>query len=377
MSSSLRLKELLDSNTMPAAPELVTAEEDGRVQCLACGHQCSIAPGRAGICRVRFNRDGELRVPAGYVAGLQIDPVEKKPYYHALPGREALSFGMLGCSFHCSFCQNWVTSQTLRDDSAVTRPNFCNPDQIIAAAVAENVPLVVSTYNEPLITADWAVEIFKLAKAEGMRCGLVSNGYATPQVLEFLRPYVDVCNVDLKTFNDRQYHDLGGILDRVLESIKRLSEMEFWVEVVTLVVPGFNDSDDELRQIAEFIVSVSLDIPWHVSAFHPDYKMTGPPRTPVSTLLRAYDLGKAAGLKYVYPGNVGGGVGERESTFCPSCGKRVIRRRGYVVDENLMKGGACPFCTAKIAGLWEEEPPTSPGGPGIPLPVTMPEPPRR
>ena len=203
MSASIRLKELLYDNTMASAPQLVVRGQDDRVRCLACGHRCTILPGRTGICRVRFNREGELRAPAGYVAGVQVDPIEKKPFYHAYPARDALSFGMLGCCFHCSFCQNWVTSQTLRDDAAVARPRFCTAEGLVAAAVEHHVPVMVSTYNEPLITADWAVEIFKLAKAEGIVCGFVSDGHATPEVLEFIRPYVKLCNVCVDIINQR------------------------------------------------------------------------------------------------------------------------------------------------------------------------------
>ena len=373
MSASIRLKELLYDNTMPSAPELMVRGEDGRVRCLACGHRCTILPGRSGVCRVRFNDGGELRAPSGYVAGVQVDPIEKKPFYHAYPARDALSFGMLGCDLHCSYCQNWVTSQSLRDDRAVGRPNFCTPQQLIALALEHRVPVLVSTYNEPLITADWAVEIFKLARQSGIVCGFVSNGNATPQVLEFIRPYVDLYKVDLKAFNDRSYRQLGGVLENVLDTIRRLKQMEFWVEIVTLVVPGFNDGEDELREIAEFLAGVSLDIPWHVTAFHPDYKLTDPPRTPVETLLKAYDIGKAAGLRYVYPGNIAGGVGKRESTLCPSCGKMLIRRTGFVVEENRMKGPACPFCATIIPGVWEADPPPCTAGMGIPLPVAIPE----
>jgi pyruvate formate lyase activating enzyme len=322
---------------------------------------------------VRFNHDGELRAPAGYVAGLQVDPMEKKPFFHAYPARDALSFGMLGCDLHCGYCQNWITSQVLRDDAAVARPNFVDAERLVAAALRHDVPVIVSTYNEPLITADWAVEVFKLARAERIVCGFVSNGNATPEVLEFLRPYVDLFKVDLKSFRDRSYRQLGGILDNVLDTIRRLKQMDFWVEIVTLVVPGFNDSDEELTQIAEFIAGVSIDIPWHVTAFHPDYKMTDPPRTPVETLLRAYEFGKAAGLRYVYPGNLRDGVGKRESTFCPACGKLLIRRRGFVVEENRMKGSACPFCSETVAGVWEPTPPSCTHGAGVPLPVAIPE----
>ncbi len=373
MSASMRLKELLADNTMTSAPELVVREQGERIRCLACGHRCSIQPGRSGVCRVRFNDSGELRVPAGYVAGVQIDPIEKKPFYHAYPARDAVSFGMLGCDLHCGYCQNWVTSQALRDDSAVARPSFVDPERLVGAAVKNNTPVIVSTYNEPLITADWAVEIFKLARAEGIVCGFISNGNATPEVLEFIRPYVDLYKVDLKSFDDRNYRKLGGILGNVLETIKLLVKMDFWVEVVTLIVPGFNDGDDELKQIADFLAGVSIDIPWHVTAFHPDYKMSDPPRTPVSTLIRAYDLGKAAGLRYVYPGNITGAVGKRENTYCPTCDKLLIKRRGFVVEENRMKGSACPFCNETIPGVWEENPPSHTSGLGIPLPLAMPE----
>ena len=373
MSASMRLKELLEGNTMLAAPELTVREQGDRLRCVACGHRCSILPNHSGVCRVRFNNGSELRAPADYVAGLQIDPIEKKPFYHAYPARDAVSFGMLGCDLHCSYCQNWVTSQALRDDAAVARPTFVDPERMVAAAVQSKTPVIVSTYNEPLITADWAVEIFKLARAEGITCGFVSNGNATPEVLEFLRPYVDLYKVDLKGFDDRNYRKLGCPLDNVLTTIRQLRQMDFWVEIVTLVVPDFNDSDEELKQIADFIAGVSIDIPWHVTAFHPDYKMSGPPRTPADTLIRAYDLGRSAGLRYVYAGNLAGGVGKRENTYCPSCGKFLIKRQGFIVEENRMKGSACPFCNESIAGVWEENPPSSTSGMGIPLPVNIPE----
>ncbi|MFQ5495181.1 MAG: AmmeMemoRadiSam system radical SAM enzyme [Phycisphaerae bacterium] len=373
MSASVRLKELLYDNTMPSAPQLAVSEPGDRVRCLACGHRCSILPGRSGVCRVRFNTDGQLRAPAGYVAGVQVDPIEKKPFYHAFPARDALSFGMLGCDLHCGYCQNWVTSQSLRDDAAVARPNFVSPERLIEIAVNQKVPVIVSTYNEPLITADWAVEIFKLAVAEGLRCGFISNGNATPEVLEFIRPYVDLYKVDLKSFDDRNYRSLGGVLQNVLDTIRLLKQMDFWVEIVTLIIPGFNDGDDELKKIADFVAGVSCDIPWHVTAFHPDYKMTDPPRTPAETLVRAYDIGKAAGLRFVYPGNIHGGVGDRENTYCPSCERLLIRRRGFVVEQNRMKGSTCPFCDIPIPGVFEPNPPDHTTGSGIPLPVVVSE----
>lgn len=369
--AALTLKQMLEENTMSSAPELVRKENDGVLRCLACGHRCRVADGKAGVCRVRFNRGGELRVPAGYVAGLQIDPIEKKPFYHAYPGRDALSFGMLGCDLHCSYCQNWVTSQALRDDSAVAPPRQVSPQRLVELALEERVPVVVSTYNEPLITADWAVEIFKLARAEGLVCGFVSNGNATPEVLEFIRPYVDLYKVDLKSFNDRNYRKLGCTLANVLESIERLKAMGFWVEIVTLVVPGFNDSDEELSGIARFLAGVSPEIPWHVTAFHPDYKMTDPPRTPTETLIRAHDVGKAAGLKFVYAGNLPGGVGDRENTYCPNCDELLIRRYGFYVKENRMDAGRCPKCQAQVPGIWETSSPPRSTGRGLPLPLAF------
>jgi pyruvate formate lyase activating enzyme len=371
MADRIQLKALLEDHTIAAAPELVFREEDGALRCVACGHRCYIREGKVGICKVRFHRDGELRVPGGYVAGLQVDPIEKKPFYHAFPGREALSFGMLGCDFHCSYCQNWVTSQALRDDQAVALPRICDVDGLIRLAKEHDAPVVVSTYNEPLITSDWAVKVFEKAREAGLVCGYVSNGNATPEVLEFIRPFVDLYKVDLKGFSDRNYRKLGGVLQNVLDTIERLKSMGFWVEIVTLVVPGFNDSEEELREIARFIAGVSTEIPWHVTAFHPDYKMADPPRTTTEHLLRAYEAGKEAGLHYVYPGNLHGMVGDREDTPCMKCGETVIRRRGFYVVENRMKGSRCPACQAEVPGVWEERAPRESVGTGIPRALAL------
>ncbi len=376
MSRMTSLRTLLSDNTMPAADALIARERDRDgeevIRCFACGHRCLVKDGRAGVCRVRFNRGGELRVPAGYVAGVQIDPIEKKPFYHAFPGRDALSFGMLGCDFHCGYCQNWVTSQALRDDAAVGQPDFVRAEQLVELAVRQRVPVIVSTYNEPLITSEWAVEIFKLARSRGIVCGYVSNGNGTPQVLEYIRPFVDLYKVDLKGFDDKHYRELGGVLANVLETIKLLKRMGFWVEIVTLVIPGFNDSDDELKQIAGFLASVSVDIPWHITAFHPDYKMDMTPATPVETLLRAYEFGKAAGLRYCYPGNLHGRVGTRENTYCAACGELLIRRTGFYVEENRMgPHGACPKCGVRAPGVWEAAAPRVSAGDGMPRRVAL------
>ncbi len=371
MPGTTPLKTLLEGNTMPADPAVIREEKTG-IRCYACGHRCLVKPGRPGVCRVRFNDNGVLHVPAGYVAALQVDPIEKKPFYHAFPGRDALSFGMLGCDFHCGYCQNWVTSQALRDDQAVSMPRFCDADQVADLAVEHKAPVIVSTYNEPLISVEWAVEIFKRGRAHGLSCGFVSNGNATPEVLEYLQPYLDLYKVDLKSFNDKHYRELGGMLQNVLDTIRHLKDRGFWIEVVTLIVPGFNDSDAELKEIADFLAGVSVDIPWHVTAFRPDYKMTGPQRTPAETLVRAYDIGRNAGLHYVYPGNIHGGVGDRENTFCPGCNEVVIRRNGFYVQENRMRDpGKCPGCGGDIVGVWEAQAPPASDGNGIPRPVRV------
>ncbi len=356
---AMSLKKLLEEHTALAAPELVHDAGDQTLICHACGHRCRIAPDHAGVCRMRFNHAGQLRVPRGYVAGLAIDPIEKKPFYHVLPGRAALSFGMLGCNFHCPFCQNWVSSQTLRDPHAIVEPSLATSQQIVDLALEHDCPVVTSTYNEPLITAEWAVEICTLAHNRGLYGAMVSNGHGTPEVLEYIRPCVQLFKTDLKSFRKGTYNRLGGALQHVLDTIRTAHEMGFWVEVVTLVVPELNDSDAELADIAGFIASASVDIPWHVTAFHPTYQLTDPPPTPVDRLLAAYDIGRRAGLRYVYPGNVAGGVGDRENTHCHNCNRILIERRGFRTHRVDLRAGKCPDCGTTIPGVWA--PPTAVG----------------
>jgi pyruvate formate lyase activating enzyme len=344
------LAELLSRRTQPG--ELVERLDRGRVRCVACGHRCLIPPGQAGICKVRFNDQGTLRVPWGYVAALQVDPVEKKPFFHALPGARALSFGMLGCDYHCGYCQNWLTSQALRDEAAVVSPRDVSAEEIVSLALRHGARIVTSTYNEPLITSEWAVAVFREAKAKGLVCSYVSNGNGTPEVLEYLRPWVSLYKVDLKSFRDRPYRDLGGTLAAVLDTLRRLHALGFWVEVVTLVVPGFNDSPAELREIARFLVSLSPDVPWHVTAFHADYKMTRPPDTDARALLRAAEIGRTEGLRFVYAGNLPGRVAEFENTCCPGCGALLVERAGYQVLQNRLESGRCPDCAREIPGVW-------------------------
>jgi pyruvate formate lyase activating enzyme len=353
--SMTNLAEQLASETREA--ELYRQLGGNRVECFACGHRCPIPAGFAGVCKVRYNQGGKLYAPYGYVNSAFCDPIEKKPFFHALPGTRALSFGMLGCDLHCGYCQNWVSSQALRDFRSSLDFHSVRPEEVVSMAVRQGAASLISTYNEPLITAEWAVGVFRRAKAAGLKTGFVSNGNATPEVLEYIRPWVDFYKVDLKSFDDRHYHELGGRIGPILDSIRRIHAMGFWLEVVTLVVPEFNDSDDELRAIAGFLAGISPDIPWHVTAFHPDYRMNGPLPTPPETLLRAAQHGRAAGLRFVYAGNLPGETGNLEDTRCPACGNTVVARSGFQVLRNQLRdGGHSPDCAAVIPGVWGAPP---------------------
>ncbi|HET7746798.1 MAG TPA: radical SAM protein [Vicinamibacteria bacterium] len=528
VAPALPLRDLLARRTREG--DLYERLPEGRVRCFACGHRCLIPPGHDGICRVRFNDHGTLRVPHGYVAALQVDPVEKKPFFHALPGSRALSFGMLGCDYHCGYCftgdttvvtdsgpvtfeqlfssceshqsrpdaqvglpthryaatatgrpgriagvarhryrgelvvvqpfylapvrctpdhrvfatdnpsrdpgpvragtlrpgqylampssgavgeaaiataaanlgsgvisragtyyipvrrldfegfdghvynmeveeehsylagflavsncQNWVTSQALRDPAASAPAQDLGPAELVRLARKHDARIMTSTYNEPLITSEWAIDVFREARRAGLVCSYVSNGNGTPEVLDYIRPYVSLYKVDLKGFRDRSYRELGGVLKHVQWTIAALVERGFWVEVVTLIVPGFNDSDEELREMAAFLASVSRDIPWHVTAFHQDYKMTDPPNTTVAALLRAAEIGAAEGLRFVYAGNLPGRVGRWENTYCPSCGELLIERFGFRILRDRIPDGTCPRCATRVPGFWEPE----------------------
>src|SRR5690242_6205914 len=345
------LRDIVDRNVREG--DLYEKLDRNRVRCFACGHCCPIPEGQPGVCKVRFNRGGTLFIPWGYTAGVQCDPIEKKPFFHVFPGALAYSFGMLGCDLHCAYCQNWVTSQALRDPAAISPPLPATPEELVEDAITQGANVLVSTYNEPLITAEWAVAIFKQARAAGLKTAFVSNGNGTPQVLEYIRPWIDFYKVDLKSFDDRHYRQLGGRLQPILDTIRSLHAMGVWLEIVTLLIPGFNDADAELRNLAEFLASVSSDIPWHVTAFHQDYKMTSPEDTRPDDLLRAIAIGREAGLRYVYAGNLPGRVGNNEDTRCHGCGKTLVRRYAYLVKEySLTPEGRCPDCATEIPGHW-------------------------
>jgi pyruvate formate lyase activating enzyme len=348
------LADVLDRLTVEG--ELYESLPDESVRCTACGHRCLIRPEKRGICKVRFNRGGRLQVPWGYVGALQCDPTEKKPFFHFLPGSDTLTFGMLGCDFHCPYCQNWVTSQALRDPSseqAGAAPRLIRPEELVDTGLALGAQVVGSSYNEPLITSEWAVAIFRQAAQAGLKCVYISNGNTTEEVLEYIRPYLQGYKIDLKSMRDKPYRQLGGVLQNVLDSIRRVHAAGLWLEVVTLVIPGFNDSSEELWDAARYLASVSPDIPWHVTAFHKDYHMTDPDNTTAATLLRAAEIGQEAGLHFVYAGNLPGHVGLHENTYCPACRALLIERLGYVVlAYRLTDDGRCPTCAASIPGVW-------------------------
>ncbi len=365
------LTQNLDRMTVEG--ELYERLPDNSVRCFACGHRCLIREGRRGICQVRFNR-GEAARSAGIRSRPASRPDREETFLPCLPGRRALTFGMLGCDFHCDYCQNYLTSQALRDpasDVALSLVRRLSAEQLVQIGRQNRASVVASSYNEPLITSEWAVEVFKQAQEAGMKCVYISNGNATQEVLEYLRPYLSAYKIDLKTMQDRQYRKLGGVLENVLDGIRLVHELGLWVEVVTLVVPGFNDSTEELMDAARYISSISRDIPWHVTAFHPDYKMLDPDPTPVKTLLRAAEIGQEAGLNYVYAGNIPGRVKEYENTYCPHCRALLIERYGYIVQGYyLTDKGACPKCGQAIPGVWTDLPErVNRDGIGMPRPV--------
>lgn len=356
--NSMSLAETLDQLTRPG--DLVEKLEDNSVRCLACAHSCLIREGKRGICKIRFNREGELQVPWGYVSSIQVDPIEKKPFYHFLAGSEALTFGMLGCNLQCDYCQNWLTSQALREkgtDKLSGMIRRLSSEEIVGYGIQYGAEVVASSYNEPLITSEWAREIFTKAGQAGLKQVYISNGFATPDVLDYLKPALQGFKVDLKTMQEDHYRDLGGRLQPVLDSIQYAYGLGMWVEIVTLLVPGFNDSSQELVDIARFIQSVSPNIPWHISAFRPDYKMMDKPRTSTVQLRKAVEIGFQEGLNYVYAGNIPGGVGEYENTLCHHCRSRLIHRQGYLIlSYQITPQGTCPDCGTRIPGRWTENP---------------------
>jgi pyruvate formate lyase activating enzyme len=325
--------------------------EKGKVVCNLCAHCCRIAPGKWGICGVRENRDGKLVSHAyGEVIAAHVDPIEKKPFFHFLPGTTSFSIATVGCNFRCPFCQNWEISQASKEDSSGGRGDKLSPQDVVREALDQGCRSISYTYTEPTIFFEYAFDTAKLAKQAGLGNNFVTNGFMTAEALETIHPYLDAANVDLKAFREETYKKVcKARLQPVLDSIKLMRTLGIWLEITTLVVPGMNDSEEELRDIARFIAEVDGNIPWHISRFHPDYQYTDTKPTPVDTLGKALAIGKKAGLRYVYIGNV---MGEGDFTLCPNCQKTLIKRRGFRVEENKVKGGKCPFCQSPIAGVF-------------------------
>lgn len=327
--------------------------EDNKVKCYLCAHSCVIDPLKRGICMVRENRDGTLyTLVYAKVISQSVDPIEKKPLFHFLPGSTSYSIATVGCNFQCEHCQNFDISQFPRYEKRDIPGQETPPAQIVAGAKSRGCASISYTYTEPTIFGEYAYDTAMLAKEAGIRNVFVSNGFMSEKSAKILGQLLDADNIDLKSFSDSFYRKVcKARLKPVLDTIQRMKELGVWVEVTTLIIPGLNDSEKELKDLAGFIKKVGADIPWHVSAFYPTYKMLDRPRTPVETLRRARQIGLEAGLRYVYTGNVPGEDGEK--TFCYACGAVVIDRMGYTIRRNFLKDGKCAQCGAAIDGVWQ------------------------
>ncbi|OGR24798.1 MAG: AmmeMemoRadiSam system radical SAM enzyme [Desulfuromonadales bacterium GWD2_54_10] len=325
-------------------------EADDHVRCGLCRFRCLISDGARGICAVRENRGGILySLVYGKLCAEHVDPVEKKPLFHVMPGSTSYSIATVGCNFHCRHCQNYAISQVSRN--APIRGTEQTPQEIVQKAINKGCSSISYTYTEPTIFFEFAYDTARLAKAAGLRNIFVTNGYISKEALATIAPFLDAANIDLKGFTEGFYHEIvHARLSEVLDSIIEYRKQGIWVEITTLIIPGLNDFDSELEGIADFIASnLGVDTPWHVSQFYPTYMLTDRPRTPVETLRKARDIGKAAGLRFVYEGNVPGEGGE--NTWCPSCSALLIQRYGFQIESNRIISGACPDCGCTIAGI--------------------------
>ncbi|MFO8011703.1 MAG: AmmeMemoRadiSam system radical SAM enzyme [Phycisphaerae bacterium] len=326
--------------------DLWTPADGEAVDCFLCAHRCHIAPGSRGVCKVRENRAGTLvTLVYGRVIANHVDPIEKKPLFHFLPGSRAYSIATVGCNFQCGFCQNWQISQWPRSSAGEMPGQPLSPEEVVQDAARHGCESISYTYTEPTIFFEYARDTAVLARKEGMKNTFVTNGYMTPETVEKAAEWLDAANVDLKAWSDAFYRKVcKGRLEPVKETIRGMHEAGIHVEVTTLLVPGQNDARDDLAGIAGFIASVSPDLVWHVTRFHPDYKDHETPPTPVETIRRAIDVGRQAGLRYVYAGNIAG----MQDTECPACGAIVIERRGMGVSGMRLRGTACEACGAEL-----------------------------
>ncbi len=325
--------------------------KDGEVHCYLCNHHCRIKPSEFGTCGMRQNLDGRLYSHAyGEVIAANADPIEKKPLYHFLPGSRSFSIATMGCNFQCEFCQNWRISQANKRSDDRARGIELSPEKIVEEAKSRGCQSIAYTYTEPTVFFEYAYDTARLAKAEGIANLFVTNGFMTKEAIETIQPYLDACNVDLKAFNKDFYKNVcHGRLQPVLDTIRTLKDLGIWLEVTTLIVPGSNDSEAEIKGIADFLAGIDTNIPWHISRFHPDYKYSDLEPTPLSVMKTAYELGKAAGLKYIYLGNV---PGESVDTYCPGCRQLLIKRGFPEAEVNLSEDGRCPKCGEPVAGVF-------------------------
>ena len=327
--------------------------EDGKVQCILCNHRCIISSSKRGLCGVRENQGGKLyTLVYGRAISLNVDPIEKKPIFHLFPGSTSFSIATVGCNFRCLQCQNHEISQMPRGEDGRIKGSEVTPSKIVSLTKQYQCQSISYTYTEPTIYFEYAFEIARQAHQGGIKNIFVTNGYMTEEALKTIQPYLDAANVDLKSFREEFYKEVcGAKLKPVLENLKQMRQMGIWVEITTLIIPTLNDSDHEFEEIAQFIVSLGPEVPWHISAFYPTYKMLNLPRTPASVLHRAREIGIKTGLQYVYCGNIPGEEGE--DTFCPHCGRSLIERVGFQVIKNDVVGGTCRHCHKKIDGIWD------------------------
>jgi pyruvate formate lyase activating enzyme len=322
-----------------------------KVRCFLCAHHCLIKEGKRGICAVRENKDGTLySLVYGKVIAMNIDPIEKKPLFHFQPGSTSFSISTIGCNFRCDHCQNFEISQYPRLHEDI-RGQDATPASIVQAAQRNGCSSISYTYTEPTIFFEFAYDCARLAHEKGLKNVFVSNGYTSPEATRAIAPYLDGNNIDLKGNEDFYKELCSAKLGPVKETIRLMKELGVWVEVTTLIIPDYNDSEEQLRDIAEFIKSVDVAIPWHVTQFYPTHKLTDKPRTPVKTLRKAREIGFQTGLKYVYEGNVPGEGGE--NTYCPQCKELLIERLGFNIMSNKIKQGKCSRCNTEIHGVWQ------------------------
>jgi pyruvate formate lyase activating enzyme len=330
---------------------LYTKGKDTQLQCNLCGHRCSILEGKYGLCGVRQNLGGALFTHVyGEIIAAHVDPIEKKPLYHYLPGSESFSIASPGCNFRCGFCQNWEISQLRASDGVACDRNYHPPREIIRAASAQECASISYTYTEPTMMFEYCLDVARLAKEQGIYNIFVTNGYMTKEAIDMIGPYLDAANIDLKFFNDVSYKKIcAGSLKPVQEAIEYMRRKNIWVEVTTLLIPGQNDSEKELKQLAKYLAHVDKNMPWHISKFFPNYKYMEIDATADDSLRKAFDYGKQAGIRYVYVGNV---YGWGTDTLCHACNKLLIQRRGFTVESCHVRQGKCEYCQAEIPGFW-------------------------